>query len=74
MTGAAVTGPSGADRPAKYPRQKPRSPAASKAARASAAKYVTACTGSVSVHIRRAVWPASSSLTLAPVPLVPIRP
>ena len=37
-TGAAGTGPSGADRPAKYPRQKPRSPAFSKAVRAPALK------------------------------------
>jgi hypothetical protein len=35
---AALAGPSGAARPAKYPRQKPRNPAASNAERASGAK------------------------------------
>jgi hypothetical protein len=38
VTTAAPAGPSGAARPAKYPRQNPRSPAPSKAARASGAK------------------------------------
>ena len=37
-TAAGGTGPSGAARPAKYPRQKPRSPADSYAARAAGLK------------------------------------
>ena len=37
-TTAALTGPSGAARPAKYPRQNPRRPASSNAERASGAK------------------------------------
>jgi hypothetical protein len=37
-TTAALAVPSGAARPAKYPRQKPRRPARSKAERASGAK------------------------------------
>ena len=66
VTTAALVTPSGAVRPAKYPRQKPRSPASSNAARASGVKYDTACTGSNSVHINRAV-PAVSSI-VAPAP------
>ena len=45
-TGAGSIAPNGAARPAKYPRQKPRSPACSNSARASAAKYVMAWIGS----------------------------
>jgi hypothetical protein len=37
-TGAAPTSPSGAARPAKYPRQKPRTPTSSNACRGSPVK------------------------------------
>jgi hypothetical protein len=63
-TTAALVTPSGAVRPAKYPRQKPRSPACSNTERASGVKYDTACTGSNSVHINRAGPAASSMLSL----------
>jgi len=60
VTTAALAGPSGAARPAKYPRQKPRRPACAKAERASGEKYVTAWIGSNSVHIDRALRVASA--------------